>query len=215
MYYQNEPGIYVYRYKVVYYETFATRKIIASYYKSLEDFFEHENEYIIKEYVGYSINDKICTGITHIDYGRGYCKRRYVKHTHHCGKINCHEHNEYRLAWAVYDHLRELYTPDHLIGLYREWVKNRPSNLYKQRWFRRNGCKKSVWGGFRSIKTHQERKWAHAWDDEEFAPKVRAARQGGNLPDSWDDYHRHGDKSWKTQSKHNHQWKEKRNVKLR
>ena len=56
---------------------------------------------------------------------------------------------------------------------------------------------------------NQERKWAHAWDDEEFAPKARAARQGKNLPDSWDDYHAHNDKCWKTQSKRKHQWRPK------
>lgn len=209
MYYQNEPGIYVYYYQVVYYQTFATRKVNGSYYKSLEEFFKGNTEHTIKKYVGYSINDKICVGVTKTDYGRGYCKRRYIRKAHHCGKINCHEHDEHRLAMAVYDHLGKLYTPDHLIGLYREWVRTRPNNLYKQRWFRRNGCKKSVWGGFRNIKTAQERKWAHAWDDEEFAPKVRAARQGHNLPDSWDDYQRHSDKSWKTQSKRKYQWREK------
>ena len=68
---------------------------------------------------------------------------------------------------------------------------------------------KQAWGGHRSIRTHQERKWANAHDDEEFAPKPRGKRNKISLPTSWDDVIAHSDKSWKTQSKRKHQWKSK------
>lgn len=78
---------------------------------------------------------------------------------------------------------------------------------YRYRWWYYPGAKRSWRGMFRGIRTFQERKWAHAWDDEEFAPKVRAKRQGKNLPDPWDDYpHRdQDDRCWKRYRKH--QWK--------
>lgn len=98
--------------------------------------------------------------------------------------------------------------PDRLVGLFRDDRKNR--RLYwKNRWVSKYdcGCRRSTYGGWRSIKTTQERRWYHAWDDEEFAPKLRARRSTANLPNSWDDYLTHNDKSWKTQSKRRHQWK--------
>lgn len=58
----------------------------------------------------------------------------------------------------------------------------------------------------RHMKTTQERRWANAWDDEEFAPKYRARRSGHNLPNVWDDYWRFNQKNWK--KFRNHQWKD-------
>ena len=52
---------------------------------------------------------------------------------------------------------------------------------------------------------------ADAWNDEEFAPKVRGRRSKANIPTSWDDARRHAEKCWKRQSKRRHQWKPKRN----
>ena len=209
MYYQDKPGIYVYFYQDVYYDDCRTVKVGKAYYKDLEDFFWAYNERCIKETIGYSINDRICQGVLYKEYRRGYCRRRYVSNTAICHEINCNEHSGYRQAYVVYDQDGNLYTPDRLIGLRREWNRTRPKNKYRYKWYRQNGYKKQAWGGFRSIKTFQERKWTHAWDDEEFAPKGRAARQGHNLPDPWDDYRQHCDKSWKTQSKRKHQWREK------
>jgi len=212
MYYQDEPGFYVYFYKDVYYGAYRTTKIAYSYHETLEDFFWSFNERRIREYVSYSINDKICHGIVHATYRRGY-RARYIRNKELCYKINCADHDEHVQAYAVYDQNRNLYTPDHLIGLRREWVRTKPKNQYRYKWYRQNGHKKQAWGGWRTIKTFQERKWTHAWDDEEFAPKPRACRNSSNLPDSWDEPRQHSDKSWKTQSKRKHQWKEN-NVKL-
>jgi len=209
MYYQNEPGIYVYFCKDVYYGVFRTVKIANAHYKTLEEFFWDFNEHNIKKSVGYSVYDTICKSVTHETYHRGYCRRRYVSSTTICNKINCTEHNAGVIAYAVYDHNGKLYTPDHLIGLRREWDLTRPKNRYRNRWYRQNGHKKQPWGGYRSIRTFHERKWAHAWDDEEHAPKPRAIRQGHNLPDQWDEFRQHCDKSWKSQSKRKHQWREK------
>ena len=208
MYYQEEPGIYVYYWKTVYYETFQTRKLFASYYKTVEDFFWGHSEHYINENVGYSVDDKICQAVIGTEYRRGYHGRRYVYGRTLCNKINCTKHDDsFSKAVVVADHNGKLFTRDRLVGLYREYWCNR--SIRKNKYNRRNGCKKSAWGGWRSMKTFQERKWANAWDDEEFVPKVRAARNDANLPDAWDDYYADSAKSWKIQSKRKHQWKEK------
>jgi len=75
--------------------------------------------------------------------------------------------------------------------------------------WRRGSHRRTAYGRFRHPRSTQEKRWVHAWDDEEFAPKVRAKRGMRYLPDAWDDYLSHNDKCWKTQSKRRHQWKEK------
>ena len=209
MYYQNEPGIYVYYYDIVYRDApdiLGTRKVVCRRYETIGDFLWAHSEYNIKENCGYSIDDKICRAVTNVEYSRGYCRRRYVRNKTYCNKINCQEHDDdFYKAYVVYDQDGNFYSPDRLIGLRREWEGNRKSLYWP--WF--PGRKRGAYGWFRPIRTFQERKWAHAWDDEEFPPKVRAARQGKNLPNSWDDICRHNDKSWKTQSKRKHQWKSK------
>ncbi len=114
-----------------------------------------------------------------------------------------------RYCYVAYDN-GKFVTPDRLVGLARAFKKVQLKK-WQKRWNRKFDCgaKKSAYGGFRKIRTTQERKWAHAWDDEEFAPRPRAARQGHNLPDSWDDYFSRAQKSWKWQSKRKHQWKPK------
>ena len=99
-------------------------------------------------------------------------------------------------------------TPDRLVGLFRADREAR-RDYWKRRWVSRYCCgaRHSVYGGWRSIRTTHERRWAHAWDDEDFAPRVRGRRSAHNLPNSWDDYNAHNDRSWKTQSKRRHQWK--------
>lgn len=100
-------------------------------------------------------------------------------------------------------------TPDRLVGLYRKYKDNRRNN-WRHSWTQRydRGKKKGAWGRIRHMHTQHEKRWQNAWDDEEFAPKYRAKRQGHNLPDTWDDYWVRGQKSWKYQSKRKHQWKE-------
>lgn len=101
-------------------------------------------------------------------------------------------------------------TPDRLVGLYRDYTyANRVD--WRKRWNRKYDCghKKGAYGWIRHMRTMQERRWAHAWDNEEFAPRVRAKRQGHHLPSNWDDYWAGAQKSWKRQSKRKHQWKEK------
>lgn len=101
-------------------------------------------------------------------------------------------------------------TPDRLVGLYRIWHRSRKGWGYSYRWHHA-GFKKAVWPQYSSPKTTHEIRWAHAWDDEEFAPKTgfaRGRRRASALPTLWDDHYGHNDKSWKTQSKRRHQWKD-------
>jgi hypothetical protein len=107
----------------------------------------------------------------------------------------------------------KLVTPDRLVGLWREYCRN-VRNPYRYGWFwerrRSRGEKKQAYGHWRAPKTTNERRWAHAWDDEEFAPRTgfaRGRRRANALPNLWDDLYGHNDKSWKTQSKRRHQWR--------
>lgn len=95
-----------------------------------------------------------------------------------------------------------------LIGYCRS---NRKKYICSWDKIRDRGGKKSAYGRFRRMKHIQEKKWTNAWDDEEFAPRIRAARSIRNLPDPWDDRYSDGQKSWKKQSKRKHQYKEKKN----
>ncbi len=213
MQYQKEPGIYVYFKRNVYndWKNCYNIKINVRYYPTLEHFFWLYNEYHIRNDIGYTIHDKKCCHVVERDYGRGWCKRRYVRHEYFCNKINCGEHDDKSTdMFVVYDEGGKQYTPDVLVGLRRSWSNDRKaSKAYRNRYStNRSGIKKSAWGGFRTMKTFQERKWVNAWNNEEHAPKARRARVG-LLPDARDDYTRHADKSWKTQSKRKHQWKEK------
>lgn len=69
------------------------------------------------------------------------------------------------------------------------------------------GSKRGNYSFWRHPRTTQERRWANAWDDEEFAPKARGARNGHNLPNVWDDIVRQDseDRNWKRHRKF--QWK--------
>jgi hypothetical protein len=96
----------------------------------------------------------------------------------------------------------KLVTPDRLVGLYRAWWDERP----RGRWYRFT-WNRNAYGSFRCPRTTQERRWAVQVDEDE--PPIRCARNNRNLPNAWDDFYGHSDRSWKTQSKRRHQWKER------
>lgn len=171
-------------------------KIIAEF-DSFEDLFRH---------VGYRY-----------DFAETFGYNDVSRHTHGTHKLGDHHpvsdwnwwpNRNY--CYVAYDN-GKFVTPDRLVGLYRDFVyANRVD--WRNRRNRKYDCgqKKSAWGRIRHMRTQHERKWAHAWNDEEFAPRARAKRQGHRLPSNWDDYWIHGQKSWKYQSKRKHQWKEKK-----
>jgi hypothetical protein len=98
------------------------------------------------------------------------------------------------------------FTLNRLIELRRLQEKERLNARRLRNW--RYQYRRQAWRGHRGIlRTTQEIRWAHAWDDEENAPRVRAARNGHNLPNMWDDPMGHNEKSWKYQSKRRHQWR--------
>jgi len=201
MYYQNKPGIYVYQHNIFYYEEQTKSGMSITYYETLNDFFKQFwKESQLKYNVSTNVNDRFCQAVI------GQTKRRFWKSDVICNKLNCTEHNDYNdhkiKANVVYDHNGKIFTPEHLLGLFRKYRK--PFN----RRYASSGRKSKHRRYVRRIKTFQERKWAHAWDDEEFAPKVRLARQGKVLPNPWDDIKRYNQKSWKKHRKH--QWKEKK-----
>ena len=107
---------------------------------------------------------------------------------------------------VAYNEKGKLLTVDHLLGLSYKHQNERHS---KYRWRYNSWSKNNYHRGscHRRIRTTQERRWAHAWDDEEFAPKVRGRRNASNLPNSWDDYWRYNLKNWKDHRKT--QWKQK------
>lgn len=80
---------------------------------------------------------------------------------------------------------------------------------YKFRYGPVSGTGKNRYHGgsfFRGIKTTNERKWAHAWEDQGIKP--RGKRTSVNIPDNYDDIHRgnHNCKSWKDATKKRKQW---------
>jgi hypothetical protein len=115
---------------------------------------------------------------------------------------------------VVVDDHDHIVTVERLIGLLRAYKKE----LHKARYpkfmieqLRNPGHK--MGGGYsyhRAIRTTNERRWTHAWDDEEFAPKPRSARNLNNIRDSYDDLCRsdYRNKSWKRHRKF--QWKVKK-----
>lgn len=120
---------------------------------------------------------------------------------YHLDNLNWMKSN--RNCYLAYEDCKHV-TPDRLVGLYRAWWDERP----RMNWYwRGHGWTRNAWGGMRRIRTTNERRQIEAWKDEEDVPKVRAARNYRNLPNSWDDYMAHSDRSWKTQSKRKHQWK--------
>jgi len=204
---QNYPGIYSYSTIIAYKDAddrSGHQKVIVHYYTSIEDYFRCNHESGIKSSVGYDINDTICQTEVSATRHRSRWGRYWFSNQKYCHTVNCKQHNDVKTkAHVVCDENGNIFTPDRLVGLYRKWWFNRP----KRRSYYHAGYKPGCYGGFRTLRTFQERKWAHAWDDEEDAPKVRAAREGKYLPDSWDDFQRHAEKSWKYQSKRKHQWK--------
>lgn len=116
---------------------------------------------------------------------------------------------EYKVyAKVAYNEKDKLLPVSELVGYTRKAIK-KGGVLYKGRYYYWNSWSKKAYGGWRHPRTTQERKWAHAWDDEEFCPPPRARRQGRYLPTVWDDIYAHSEKSWKTQSKRRHQWRPK------
>lgn len=104
-------------------------------------------------------------------------------------------------------------SPDRLVGLYREWRKSRIS-YYRRAWHssRDRGKKLSVYGGYRHIKTTQERRMAFIDPDGAeigLQIKPRGSRNKASLPTAWDDIWAGNQKCWKKQSKRVHQWKQK------
>lgn len=116
--------------------------------------------------------------------------------------------------YAVYDENRNFYSSDRLVGMYREWHKDCWARRQKQRLMtKRNGCKKKAHGSLRRIKTTQERRLFYVDQETQemgIAVKMRTRRNAANLPNSWDDFWSQTDKSWKTQSKRKFQWKAKK-----
>lgn len=112
-------------------------------------------------------------------------------------------------VYVAYEEQKPI-TPDRLVGEYRAWVKNYYARS-RRSWYNRRdrGARKDAYGRFRRPRTTQERRWASAWDDEDFMPPVRGKRRSHNLPNAWDDVYSHNQKSWKKQSKRRRQWKEK------
>lgn len=105
-------------------------------------------------------------------------------------------------CYVAYENDVTLVTPDRLVGLNRQL--HPPRRYYWHSWRKRNWRKG---GHYRQMRTTQERRWAAAWDDEEFAPKTRAARNFRNLPNAWDDWWRTEDRNWKRYRRT--QWKSK------
>jgi hypothetical protein len=118
---------------------------------------------------------------------------------------------DYIFACVAYNERGNVLDVSHLVGIarqYNEWYLRQVKWYYRRRSSGTKREKRRVRGSrFRAMRTTQERKWANAWDDEEFAPKCRTRRDAKHLPNYWDEFWRYNQKNWKKFRKH--QWKEK------
>lgn len=127
---------------------------------------------------------------THDEWLREYIRNGSVVVDHH--------------KYLIVDSFGDAIKPDDIRAAYRDL------HPYIPKWggypnSRSPGRKRGSYRWFRHPRTTQERRWTHAWDDEEFAPKngfARRARSARNLPEAWDDYVR--------QDGDNHNWKRHR-----
>lgn len=87
--------------------------------------------------------------------------------------------------------------------IYNEFLKKPPRRYYHYAW------RRTAYGGWRHVKTYQEKKAYYDTLEQDYPVKVRGRRKPDQLPDLWDDQYAHNDKSWKTQTKRRHQWKDK------
>jgi len=118
-------------------------------------------------------------------------------------------------SYVAYNVKGKLLTTDHLLGIKRQYDHERHVKFCRRnphsywcghRW---SGYKRRGVSYYRAIRTTQERRWANAWDDEEFAPRIRNRRNAKNLPNAWDDIRRYTrNNNWKRYRKQ--QWKEKK-----
>lgn len=84
-------------------------------------------------------------------------------------------------------------------------AENHRRNETLQRWSRYSSGSKCNWHRgttFRIIRTQNERRQTAAFEGEEDAPKVRAARR--NLPTYWDEVMRNNEDNWKSYRKSQH-----------
>lgn len=125
--------------------------------------------------------------------------------------------NEFK--YVAYNEKGKLLTVEYLIGLIRTYHAAWEANGYRHTWrgwVKRSQVQWNPWAKHKNIrfyrhpKTTQERRWAHAWEDEEYPIKPRGRRSAHNLPESWDDYWRKDMciRNWKRYRKH--QWKVKK-----
>ena len=103
MYYQNEPGIYVYKREhwIMEGNRLYDVRIKTTYYKTLEDFFRGYNEDIIRRECGYHIGDTKCQHIISQQRTSNRWGRVRYYNQKLCLKINCREHEESIPAFTV------------------------------------------------------------------------------------------------------------------
>ena len=196
MLYQAEKGIYVYRVL----DVSMKQRLSCNYYKNIEEFFYH-NMYVSNLWWRRGTYDS--TPDFGWDYGIDIyrkSKRTLAGSDYFCSTLNL----------VVCDEDAKIFAPEYLNDRYQEFhtqlVRRRVKSNETRRHNKRHGRKPGAFGGFRSIRTFQERKMSFAFDEENFV-KCRSSRNNSNLPCSWDDYYSHNEKSWKHQSKRKHQWK--------
>lgn len=178
-------------------------KVSSKFYETLDDLFVDFSEYSLKTLFGstdnlyVNVKDEVKSKL---DYRFRYDWYYYEKRD----RLQA-------VHYVALDRGGKFISSDRLVGLYREWRRGQV-NFYRESWHSASdrGKKKSAYGGFRYIKTTQERRMDFI--DPEATElgieiRVRNARNAANLPTAWDDFWAHNQKCWKKQSKRDHQWK--------
>ena len=183
--YQKEKGIYVY---YVDYRGFTGAHFNTLYFQSTTQLFEKFMEW------------QIC--ILFRDWDHVYEKVRE----------DCSERHWYNYPvayYAAYDQDGRWFSSTHLMGLYRRWKRDRYRHGDVRLMVSRNGHKKQAWGHFRYVRTTQEIRnyFVDPWADELGVKVDMRVRNYHTLPHTYEEPCSYTHKSWKKQSKRQHQYR--------
>lgn len=183
---QNDPGIYVYFVDV----GLLTKKLRWYHFETWKSFFQYfKHKSVIAEQFG--------------DYDKLWFSADALLTANWRGSCFL------RAYFAAYDQDGNWFSPQQLIQKQAEYEVTRKKHCCDYIHKRRHGRKKKAWGHYHAIKVlRSNRSYFIDPDVEELGLNVKY-RSKANPPDSWDrEKFSHLDKSWKTQSKRDHQWKE-------
>jgi hypothetical protein len=186
---QNVPGIYVYYVD----DNFGlvSRRVAYYYFDTWENFFNYFSQWsILCQFVNW---DKIWYKVSDEDKAARYYSYAYRNHP---------------VYYAAYDQDGNWLSPSYISGFYDAWKKQRDYRWKVRCHNRRHGRKRGAYGSYRRIHTLGANRNDFYDVDAQELDIVIQYRRKAVPPDAWDrEAFSNAEKSWKYQSKREHQWK--------